>query len=160
MRSANIPADSIFEPPYAPLSVDQSSLEVEETVNTPQDGRFCGQRIAEISANYIQTDLDYELFPLEDPRFHTVNDISLPTMQESAQILRPGKPAPKPVDAAVWVVTGTTGIVSGTMTSIAHFIKMEGSRTFQEMWAVRMDRETSESQSLNVILFPAEGNTI
>ena len=123
-------------------------------IDTQQDRHSCGQRIADISANYIQTDLDYELFRLDDPRFHTDNAISLPAMQESPQMLRPGKPARMPVDAAVWVVTGTTGSVRGTMTSAAHYIKMEGSRTFQEMWAVRLDRETSELQSLDNSLSP------
>ena len=147
-------ADSVFEAPHASLSVDRLDREAEEMINTQQDRRFCGQRIADVSANYIQTDLDYELFRLDDPRFHTDNAISLPTMQESAQMLRPGKPARMPVDAAVWVVTGTTGFVRGTMTSTAHYIKMEGSSTFQEMWAVRLDRETSEHQSSDNSLSP------
>ena len=154
LTSAGIPADPIFEPPYASSSVDQAGLETEETINTQQDRYSCGQRIADISANYIQTDLDYELFRLDDPRFHNDNAISLPTMQESAQMLRPGNPARMPLDAAVWVVTGTTGSVRGTMTSTAHYIKMEGSRTFQEMWAVRLDRETSEHYSLDDSSFP------
>ena len=148
-----MPADNVFEPPYASSSVDQVGLEVEEMINTKQDRRSCGQRIAHLSANYIQTDLDYELFRLDDPRFHSDNTISLPKLHESAHMLRPGKPARMPSDAAVWVVTGTTGFVRGTMTSTAHYIKMEESRTFQEMWAVRLDRETSEHQSLDDSLY-------
>lgn len=149
LTSASMPTDAIFEPPYTSSNVDQVGLEAEDMINTQQDRYSCGQRIANISANCIQTDLDYELFRLDDPRFHTDNAISLPTMQESAQMLRPGKPARMPLDAAVWVFTGTTGSVRGTMTSTAHYIKMEGSRTFQEMWAVHLDRETSKHQSLD-----------
>lgn len=147
ISAGTMPADTIFEPPYASLSVDEVGLEAEEMINTQQDRHSCGQRIADISANYIQTDLDYELFRLDDPRFHTDNAISLPTTQDSAQMLRLGKPARMPLDAAVWVVTGTTGSVRGTMTSTAHYIKMEGSKTFQEMWAVRLDRQTSKFRS-------------
>ena len=149
LTSAGMLADSIFEPPHASLSVDQGGPEAEDMINAQQDRRSCGQRIADLSANYIQTDLDYELFRLDDLRFHTDNSISLPTMPESAQMLRPGNPARMPLDAAVWVVTGTTGSVRGIMTSTAHYIKMEGSRTFQEMWAIRLDRETSEYRSLD-----------
>ena len=128
--------------------------------NTQQDRHSCGQRIANISANYIQTDLDYELFRLDDPRFHTDNAISFPTMQESAQMLRPSKTARMPLDAAVRVVTGTTGSVRGTMTSTTHYIKMEGSTSFQEMWAVRLDRETSEHHSLDSSFYPAKIDAI
>lgn len=29
-----------------------------------------------------------------------------------------------------------------------HYLKMEGSETFQEMWAVKMDRNTSKSSEI------------
>ncbi len=140
--------------------MNEVGLKAEDTINKPQEQLFCNQRIADIPVHYMQTDLDYEVFRLDDPRFHTVNQIALPTMQEPAQVLRPSRPARMPADTAVWVVTGTTGAVQGTMTSAAHYMKMEGSKTFQEMWAVRLDRETSKYHKLFLCsLFPAESNT-
>jgi len=46
------------------------------------------------------------------------------------------------IDGAGWAATGTTGLVTGKMMRMPHFSKMAGSETFQETWAVKLDRET------------------
>ncbi|KAL2039880.1 hypothetical protein N7G274_007283 [Stereocaulon virgatum] len=48
----------------------------------------------------------------------------------------------EPADRSVFVATGTTGSVGGSIMKNLYFIKTGRSRTFQEMWAVRLDRRT------------------
>lgn len=126
------------------MRIDQIRPESDEKIQTVQERRLGGQKIAEIPHDCIQTDLDYEVFRLDDPRFHTVNKSSIPTMKDSAQYPRPRKPTRTPNDTSIWMISGTTGPVQGTMISTPQYIKMEGSKTFQEMWVVHLDRETSE----------------
>ena len=93
-------------------------------------------------------DLDYEVFEIDDPYYHNRkywNKIDLPSSGDPIRRIIPNKIARNLVECRVWAATGTTGCVQGTMMRQPHYIKMEGSETFQEMWAVKMDRNTSKS---------------
>ena len=94
---------------------------------------------------YEKNDLDYEVFEIDDPRYHSWNKIDLPSSERPIRRIIPNEIARSLVECPVWAATGTTGCVQGTMMRQPHYIKMEGSDTFQEMWAVRLDRNTSKS---------------
>jgi hypothetical protein len=43
----------------------------------------------------------------------------------------------------VLAATGTTGTLKGYMISNAYYIRLDNSSTYRELWAVRLERETS-----------------
>ncbi len=97
-----------------------------------------GIMIARISEDSPPNDLDYELL-----RFYTIepktNRIAIPgngklTLQRIATAA---------ANCEVLAATGTTGIVKGTMISNAYYIRLDNSSTYQELWAVKLERETS-----------------
>ena len=92
-----------------------------------------------------KNDLDYEVFEIDDARYHDYNKMDLPGSGDPVRHILPNKVARTLVECPVWAATGTTGCVQGTMMRQPHYIKMEGSETFQEMWAVKLDRNTSKS---------------
>ena len=99
------------------------------------------RKIATLPNVFTKTDLDYEIFRLDSCHVSKSNYIALPS---TAEKIVPNKVAEKSVDGIVWAATGTTGSVKGVMMTAPRYIKMESSRTFQEMWVVDLDRKTSE----------------
>ena len=107
-----------------------------------QSGR---ERIATLSSDDTVNDLDYECVAVDDVEYQKPNRILLPTSaHESPQFLFPRAIASKAEESTVWAVTGTTGLVKGTIIKNPYYIRMNGSRTYQEMWAVKLDRDTSK----------------
>ena len=94
---------------------------------------------------FERNDLDYEVFEIGDSLYREPNKIDLPSFGYPSRRIIPNKVARTVVECPVWAATGTTGCVQGTMMPQPHYIKMEGSETFQEMWAVKLDRNTSKS---------------
>ena len=143
--STAAPASSTCEPINDSLSENSSRAGADHISDTP---RHCSRRvlpddliIASLSQDFTITDLDYEVFKLNLCQFSSSNEIALPN---TAQCIVPSKVAERPVDGIVWAATGTTGCVKGVMKTAPRYIKMDGSHTFQEMWVVDLDRETSE----------------
>lgn len=100
-----------------------------------------GMMIAEISEDSPPNDLDYELFRLYNVE-HKVNCITIPWIG-GAGFVYPRRIATAAAECEVLAATGTTGTVRGTMISNAYYIRLENSSTYQELWAVRLERETS-----------------
>ena len=92
-----------------------------------------------------KNDLDYEVFEIDDARYHNWNMMDIPSSGDPVRQIFPTDVARTLVECPVWAATGTTGCVRGTMMRQAHYIKMEGSETFQEMWAVKLDSNTSKA---------------
>jgi len=84
-----------------------------------------------------QRDLDWALCSLDRAKIHLTNNIDLPdgTILYPTQIARQN-----PSDADVWVHTGTTGLVKGYLTGAYSIVALPGSRMFQRMWIVVLDR--------------------
>ena len=113
-----------------------------------------GYRLASLSRESKTTDLDYEVFLIENPSFHTPNRIDLqkgrgyPTTYLTSEKVVVnindffGDATARPILAA----TGTTGVVEGDIIRSPYLIKMNRSNSFQEMWAVRLSRDSSKSQ--------------
>ena len=144
--STTLPIDSIFDDAYIS---SRAAIRAQDTADTPcpsQQQVVIGQKISELSTKYDRTDLDYEVFRIDDPRYHAPNKISLPTFEGHTRSVTPSEIARKPAERAIIAVTGTTGCFQGTMMRQPRYIKMEGSETFQEMQAVKTDRKTSESE--------------
>lgn len=102
-------------------------------------------KFATLASDDTVNDLDYECVPVDDVAYQKPNRILLPTnAHESPQFLFPRAIAPKVEESTVWAVTGTTGLVKGTIIGNPYYIRMNGSRTCQEMWPVRLERDTSK----------------
>lgn len=100
-----------------------------------------GIMIAEVFENSPPNDLDYELLRLYNVE-RKVNCIAIPGIGGS-RIIYPQLIATAAAECEVLAATGTTGTVRGTMISNAYYIRLEYSSTYQELWAVRLERETS-----------------
>ena len=108
------------------------------------DGRRI--RIASLAPGSSANDLDYECVPVDDVVFQKTNRILLPNANnEGPEYLYPNEIATKPDESTILAVTGTTGLVHGTIFENPYYIKMNGSSKCQEMWPVRLDRDTSKS---------------
>lgn len=55
----------------------------------------------------------------------------------------PQRLATAAAECEVLAATGTTGIVKGKLISNAYYIRLEYSSTYQELWAAKLERETS-----------------
>ncbi|KAL8789111.1 MAG: hypothetical protein Q9195_006977 [Heterodermia aff. obscurata] len=104
-----------------------------------------GQRIkvASLAPESSANDLDYECVPFDDAVLQKTNRILLPSADnEGPEYLYPHEIATKPDESKILAVTGTTGLVQGTIFENPYYIKMNGSSKCQEMWPVRLDRDT------------------
>lgn len=105
-----------------------------------------GPRISTLSPNCAINDLDFEVFPINEPAFPTFNEVDLSTSDTKCpRLIYPNQIARRVTsETDVYAVTGTTGCISGTILESPYFIKMIGSQTYQEMWQVVLERPTSE----------------
>ncbi|KAL8950886.1 MAG: hypothetical protein Q9222_003103 [Ikaeria aurantiellina] len=104
-----------------------------------------GSRIhlATLSDDVAVNNLDYECLPVSHNEIALRNRLRLPTaIKEAPRYLYPDQIASKPEESAVLAMTGTTGLIKGTMLESPYYIKMPGSSKCQEMWPVRFERET------------------
>lgn len=91
------------------------------------------------------TDLDYELFLLESTTYKYPSRIRIPADKgDSSDFLYPSRVATEVAEGPVLVATGPTGTVKGVIMKNAHYIRMDRSMTYQEMWPVQLDRYTSK----------------
>ena len=167
--------ESIFESPHASSSV--SSILVPSTgwtsirgsstfseaewaaLHAPPENQSDPVKLATLPLYYAVNDLDYECLPLDDANFNKPNRILLPTSSNgNPEYLHPQGVASEAEECSVLAVTGTTGLVKGTISKNSYYIKMSGSSKCQEMWPVRLERNTSElSPSCQSIDKPLRG---
>ncbi|KAL6719215.1 Protein png1 [Lecanora helva] len=134
-------SDDVHEPP---LQIeDQSMLSSLEPIQRPWS--LANRQISRLPINCVQNDLDYEVFPLDEPHSQHPNSMNLPACgKASLNLIEPSGVMRDLVETEIWAVTGTTGSVKGTLIQAPSYIKMPYSRTFQEMWAVKLDRSTMQ----------------
>lgn len=113
--------------------------QMDALVMTHMGGLEPGMRIAEISEDSPPNDLDYELFRLDNVE-RKVYCITIPGIG-GAGVMYPQRIATAAAECEVLTATGPTGTVRGTMISNAYYIRLEFSSTYQELWAVRLERE-------------------
>jgi len=99
-----------------------------------------GILIATVSENSLPNDLDYEIFRV-DTVDRKVNCITIPGIG-GPDVMYPKRIATAVADCKVLAATGT-GTIKGSMISNAYYIRLEHSSTYQELWAVQLERETS-----------------
>ncbi|KAL8701205.1 MAG: hypothetical protein Q9201_005029 [Fulgogasparrea decipioides] len=153
---SSIPATSVPSS-YRPSirgSVAFSEAEWAES-HFPSGYRSKRVKIATLSPSHPVNDLDYECLPFNEVKFQESNRILLPaTVDGVRKYLLPQRIASEPEESTVWAVTGTTGLVKGTMLKNPYYIKMNGSSMCQEMWPVRFERDTSKLFTTRSILVP------
>ena len=105
-------------------------------------------RIASLAPESSVNDLDYECVPVDNAVLQQINRLILPTANnKDPKYLYPSEIATKPDESEILAVTGTTGLVHGTIFENPYYIRMVGSSKCQEMWPVRLDRDTSKPTS-------------
>jgi hypothetical protein len=98
-------------------------------------------RIGLVITKHSSNDLDYDIFPIDDPSYHVPNRMSLPRkFGESPRHICIKSIASKIVDGDVWVAAGKSGVIKGTIIRNPYFIKMAGSSNYQKMWPVELDK--------------------
>ena len=124
----------------------------EEIESLPSESHGQRIRIASLAPESSANDLDYECVPAAHAVFRTTNRILLPTADnEGSAYLYPNDIATKPDESTILAVTGTTGLVHGTIFENPYYIKMNGSSKCQEMWPVRLDRDTSKPPTIDTM---------
>ena len=148
--------DSIFDKPCsAPITIPMEitpMLQGTEPPNTLTDNgtQVLGDRgqrrtIGTMLRNSGVTDLDYEVFVLKDQSYRLRNRIFLPdTVYEPARAYYPSEVANEVSEGPIVALTGPTGIVKGIIMRNSRYIRMQLATTYQEMWTVQLDRNTSK----------------
>lgn len=103
-------------------------------------------KLATLVPNVTSNDLDYECVPVNVfPNHQNPNRITLPaTVERSTKYLYPRDIASEPKKTLVYAVTGTTGLIKGTLFEYPYHIKLSHARKCEEMWRVRFERDTNE----------------
>ena len=143
--STTSPIDRIFEYPINFPRMIELTLDHTPEVPSPSQPSYSSNPKVSNLLPYERNDLDYEIFEIDDPHHHNWNRVELPSPGDHIRRIIPNKIARTLVECPVWAATGTTGCVQGIMMRQPHYIKMEGSETFQEMWVLKLDRNTSKS---------------
>ena len=101
-------------------------------------------RISTFNHHYHRTDLDYELFRLEKNPYQQQGNSDTARSPTNPQYPHPRSIAQEPIATSVRAATGVSGLIEGRMAIQTQFLKLEGSRTFQEMWAVQLTSPLSK----------------
>ena len=150
--------DSVFDRPRRtsgilstePSTSDLSRIEHTNAVpgsikGAPIEDGLQRTRIGRLLDGRGLTDLDYELFLLESTSYEYPSRIQIPANNgDSGDFLYPSKVATEVAEGHVLVATGPTGTVKGIIMKNPHYIRMDKSLTYQEMWPVQLDRHTSK----------------
>jgi hypothetical protein len=48
------------------------------------------------------------------------------------------------MESEVWIATGKSGVIKGTLINNPYFIKMAGSESYQKMWPVQLETNIGE----------------
>ena len=142
------PSESwVHSAPSSPPDRYPEPVDHEKLLDIPRpDASSSGPQIATLDRDLVRTDLDYEVFQLNAKITNRTNDATSRRGADTPGHILPKTVATKPAQRTVWAMTGTIGPVEGMMTEQSHYIKMEGSQTFQEMWAVELSRATGKQQ--------------
>lgn len=144
-------SDNILDSPRMPrLDTQVDLIEQDVACHVPSKA-VPGRRISSLSSDYVVNDLDYEVFELEDAIVERCRNIPYAPLAEdrdlSTAITSPKGIVRNLAESKVWAVTGTTGLIRGTIFRSPYYTQLEGSCTFQEMWAVKFDRKPMQGDS-------------
>jgi len=95
-----------------------------------------------------QNGLHYGLFLITDSRYKIPNRITLPRGLYDKAFIFPDAPAQEIREVEVWIATGRSGVLSGTIVKNPYFINLAGSTTYQKMWPVQVEQDIGESSRL------------
>lgn len=140
-------SESIFDAPCTPSKFNsRTNMNGEVAKDECSHSIQLGPRISTLSSNCTVNDLDFEVFRIDDPTFPTFNEVDLSA--SDSKFARPIYPKQiiqrVETETTVYVATGTTGCISGTILESPYFVKMTGSKTYQETWQVLLERPTGK----------------
>ena len=134
-----------LEPLTPPIIAIRQRIQEGKTLPTSSSGT----KVATIVTASTLKNLDYELLPLNPLDFPHRNRVRLPGADGvSRGYLNLEGIIKQPEDnSSILALTGTTGCVKGIILDNHCYMKVHGSRTFQEMWQVRLERRTQDGDS-------------
>lgn len=113
------------------------------------DNRISGTnlyRIGAVSCGSTPSNLDYDIFEIEDPKLRMLNRLPLPRAGGRPQeFLNITEIATEIIESEVLIATGQNGVVKGTILGNSYFIKMAGCVSYQKMWPVELQEDIGES---------------
>lgn len=95
------------------------------------------RRSLEATNTMESNDLDWALCSFDRSQSQLSNTLALP---DGTILVAKGVAQEDPIDAAVWVNTGPTGIEKGFIIGDYSLVAVPGSKKFQRMWVVILDR--------------------
>ncbi|KAE9365459.1 hypothetical protein N431DRAFT_353051 [Stipitochalara longipes BDJ] len=118
-------------------------------------GHLHGKRQWRSDSEPSSGDLDWALCTIDRTRMHLSNTVSL----ANGNILCPRNIAQTdPIDMAVVVHTGLTGVVNGCILGDYSLVALPGSKYFQRMWIVILDRLVQKGDCGSWVLDPTNGD--
>jgi len=92
------------------------SLFVEHEPNPRYENRVFGPRLSDLAPGCVSNDLDDEMYPRSDPKYHVPNSILLPATEgnRSRKIVLKSI-ARAAAETTIWAATGTTCCVKGAL---------------------------------------------
>ena len=147
-----------IRPSLTNLSIHRSSPDlISIDSRTANDGKNAKQpshaeifpanfrRIGAIRMGDAQRMLDYDIFPIDDPELHMGNRVPLPRVPGRQQeFLSTETILTKVIESRVFIATGKSGVIKGTIMNNPYFIKMAGSESYQKMWPVELEKDIGE----------------
>lgn len=93
--------------------------------------------------------LHYGLFLISDARYKIPNRFTLPRGVSDTVFVFPDTLAQEVREVEVWIATGKSGVLSGTIVKNPYFINLAGSTTYQKMWPVQVEQDIGKSPRLD-----------
>src|SRR5438105_2858001 len=56
----------------------------------------------------------------------------------------------RPTERRIWIISGMSGTVDGSLSSSPVFLKMLGSRSFEELWTIRSSEPVCKSLKMRI----------
>ena len=136
--------EDIFDPPQTAIHIIEPPVTLPIADETTTDDPLTNLiKIATVSEEDTPNDLDYQLLHF-DAKILTPAHIQNPVQPFdclSSQVI-----AKFVTEASVLAATSKSGIVKGVIMSNSHYIKMEYSSSYQELWSVKLERDISKSK--------------
>ena len=94
-------------------------------------------------------DADWSLIRLCLPLSFDLNSLEKSTIGQSGAIRVKGIVETSPSKGTVLIITGSNGLISGTISGNLSFVQLGSSTAFQEMWTVHLEGPLCENYALH-----------
>lgn len=104
--------------------------------------------------------LDYLLIEITNPHFQRFNEISFNTETKTIVLYPQNTLQSCPDNKAVFAVTGSSGVLQGTISGTPTFSMLANGKGFQEMWTIRLEGKVEVGDSGSLVVDAENGDAI